>query len=201
MSALPVHDEVQPQAVPASPVPVAWWDTFEDPPGMRAEVIRGELVLSPSPSRRHQRAVKKLLAILDAQCPEDHEALPDLEWRFDERGFVAMSPRPDIVVTPRADDGPLTDAPVLAVEVLSPSDRRPLIGSPVLRIDGKILDYCENGLRFYLEISLDTGYPSVKLFELRQDGTGSLLHEAAGDEQFESDVPFRFSFRPADLLS
>ena len=107
--ALPAED-----LVPA--VSADWWDAFEDPPGMRAEVIRGELVLSPSPSRVHQRAILRLQIILQDACPAGYEALSDLEWRFDDRGRVAQAPRPDVLVVPTGPTGPVKDPPLLVVE-------------------------------------------------------------------------------------
>jgi Uma2 family endonuclease len=201
MTALPVHEEYQPDEPLASPVPSAWWDTFEDPPGMRAEVIQGELVLSPSPNLEHQIVVTALIGIFLAMAPPEYRVLSDLEWRFDERGFVARSPRPDVLIIPRAHTGPLVDAPLLAVEVLSPSDRRPLQGKPLLKIDGKILDYSANGLRHYLEIALSGSVPTATLAVREPDGHYSQLATAAGDELFQTEEPFPFAFRPNDLLA
>jgi hypothetical protein len=44
-------------------------DEFEPPEAYRAEIIRGELVLSPAPSLPHARAQKRLLVLLDAAVP------------------------------------------------------------------------------------------------------------------------------------
>lgn len=167
---------------------------------MRAEVVQGELVLSPSPSRAHQIAVVALIMLFEQMLPDTFRVVPDIEWRFDVHGFVAKAPRPDLVVVPRADDGPLVDIPILAVEVLSPTDHRPLTAHPMLRVDGKILDYAANGLRHYLEISLGD-VSTARLVTLELNGSGRVVHSAEGDELFEVNEPFAFSFRPSDLLA
>jgi Uma2 family endonuclease len=187
MSALPLHEIADPP-----PVTTAWWETFADPPSMRAEVVGGELVLSPSASRRHQRIVLELAVLLRTACPNDHEVLLDIEWRLDERGIVAQAPRPDVLVVPVADES-VVEPPLLIVEVLSDSDRQRLIGRDLSRIDGKIADYQSNGLRWYLEVVPDM---TVVLVDLAQN---RVIAQAAGDELFTTTVPFPFQFRLSDL--
>lgn len=197
VTALPTHSLYEPDGSEGLPVSADWWDTFSDPPGMRAEVIQGELVLSPSPSSAHQYAVMELAFLLRDFLPAGHVALSDLEWRFDQHGLVAQAPRPDLLVVPR-DRGRLVAPPLLVVEVLSPSDRRPLVDNPLLRIDGKIEDYARNGLRHYLEVDLDTG--SAKLLRFDPPKPYRQVASAVNHEWFETDEPFRFGFRPSKLV-
>lgn len=180
-------------------VPAAWWDNFTDPPGLRAEVIRGELVLSPSPSRAHQRAVLKLALVLAGTCPDGFEIIPDIEWRTDRQGLVAKAPRPDLVVVP-VSDGPIDTPPVLAVEVLSPSDRKPLERSAMARIGGKQIDYAESGLRHLMLVSTELSEgPWAQLLAPTGSGWETVAFARAG-ETFATSEPFAFSFRPLDLL-
>lgn len=37
------------------------WETLDVPPGFRAEIIRGDIVLSPSPTRRHSQVFGELI--------------------------------------------------------------------------------------------------------------------------------------------
>lgn len=92
--------------------------------GKRHEVLDGALVVSPSPSRMHQRAVRLLLLRLDAYCARHGlgEALP-------APADIELSPldlvQPDVLVVPNT--GPSWDqarSPLLVVEVLSPSTAR-----------------------------------------------------------------------------
>jgi Uma2 family endonuclease len=176
-------------------VPAAWWDDFEDPPGYRAEVIRGELVLSPSPGRPHQRALRELLRILSEDCPKDYEVLPDIEWRLDRRGVVAQAPRPDLVVV-RTTDGPVTEPPLLAVEILSRADEHRLQRAPMSRLAGKQLDYAENGLQHLLLVT--TQEPEAQLL-VPTAGGWDVVATAAGSETFLTREPFALTFRPIDL--
>ena len=96
--------------------------------GKRYEIVRGELLVTPSPSWTHQLAVKRLLVQLDTylQSARRAEVLvspADVELETDS--IV----QPDIFVVPRvdgrtprrwADAGRL----LLAVEILSPSSAR-----------------------------------------------------------------------------
>lgn len=196
MSALPVHQEWT-EHEPALAVPEAWWEEFEDPPGMRAEVIGGELVLSPSPSDAHQWAVVCLLAALAPGCPDGWLALPDVEWRLTSGGLVAQAPRPDVLVVRKHRN--LAEVPLLAVEVISPSDLRRLTTHRALRIDAKINDYMRNGLRFFLEVRLDE--LSATLLSLDPTAEGDrVLAAAVGDEILVADTPFPFTLRPSDLV-
>jgi Uma2 family endonuclease len=138
----------------APPVPVEWWDRFEPPEGYRAEVIRGELVVTPAPSNAHQYATGELFAALRAAVrtsSDEYAVLPGGAWQLAERGLVAQAPQPDVVV--RRWEGPdIPDGtPLLAVEVLSPSDGVRL-SEGMTRIEGKRLDYAVHGLTDYLEI-------------------------------------------------
>ncbi len=181
---------------PGGGIPSDYWDQFEDPPGYRAEIIRGELVLSPSASRAHQRAVTRLVELLIPACPPGFEVLPDIEWRLDHFGVVAQAPRPDLVVVPIT-DGPILEPPLLAVEVLSRTDGRRLERHPMTRIQGKYADYAENGLPFLLEITTD---PPAAIFNQCSESDWETVAWAQGDDVLAFEEPFPFSFRPSGLL-
>ena len=90
--------------------------------GNRYELIDGVLVVSASPMPRHQRMAFKLGMVLEAAVPDDLwlMALP-VDVELDRRTMVA----PDLVVAPRSsfNEKRLPAAPLLAVEILSPSTR------------------------------------------------------------------------------
>jgi Uma2 family endonuclease len=99
-----------------------------DEPGKRFEVVDGELLVSPSPSYAHQRAVgflyRKLHDYLRRFRAGDVLPAPaDVE--LDERTLV----QPDLFVVPLVDGRPPRDFAeaarlLLAIEVISPSTGR-----------------------------------------------------------------------------
>lgn len=96
--------------------------------GKRYEIVHGELLVTPSPSFTHQRAVRRLVVLFDTYlslvgAAEVMHSPSDVELEADS--IV----QPDLFVFPRvagrkvrswSDAGPL----LLAVEVLSPSTAR-----------------------------------------------------------------------------
>lgn len=96
--------------------------------GLRYEVIRGELFVSPAPGTPHQRAVAELFLLLHPYV-EAHDLgevmLSPFEVEFAEDTAV----QPDLLVVPRERIGQLTverlvGAPSLAVEIVSYSSKR-----------------------------------------------------------------------------
>ena len=99
-----------------------------DVPGQRFEVVDGELLVSPSPVRRHQQVVFKLAVMLE-QYLEDSQAgsvlIAPSDYELDQFSLV----QPDVYVVPlvegRVPDEQLgPDEAILFVEVLSPSTAR-----------------------------------------------------------------------------
>lgn len=91
--------------------------------GHRYELIDGNLIVSPTPTWRHQDIVVALASTLRASCPPDLKVLvAPVDVVLDDSSVV----EPDVVVVRRSDLGErMVEAPpVLAVEVLSPSTRR-----------------------------------------------------------------------------
>lgn len=148
----------------AAGVPEAWWDALEDPEGYRLEVVQGELVMTPSPNLVHQRVVGRLWRVLADACPDNYEALSDLEWKLPVAGAVAQAPRPDLLVVPSGIEA-VTEAPLLVVEVLSKSDYAKL-STGQTRIEGKRGDYAASEVRDYVEIDLTTQTPEIRGFKL-----------------------------------
>jgi Uma2 family endonuclease len=90
--------------------------------GHRYELLDGALVVTPAPVPRHQRVVANLLVQLRTTCPHALEVLTaplDVALRDD------TVLQPDVLVARRSDftETDLPVAPLLAVEVLSPSTR------------------------------------------------------------------------------
>ena len=152
-------------------VPVATGLTYDDlwelpqDDGLRRELIDGELYVSPSPVRRHQRAVMAISARLYTYVQEHGgEVLP-------APADVVFSPstvvEPDVVYVAARRVADLTDerfvdiAPDLVVEVSSPSTRR-------LDLIKKRGLYEREGVEEYWFVDLDDD--QVDVHRLDKDG-------------------------------
>jgi Uma2 family endonuclease len=181
------------------PISEAWWDAFELPPGVgRAEVIKGELVLTPSPGLPHGVAATRLTVLFDAAVPEGLVVVQGIEWTLARQGLVAAAPVPDLVVVDPTIER-ITDPPVLAIEILSRSDSARLVGSPMTRIEGKLEDYADNGLEHFLEVDLLADPVAVRRYG-RAHGRLVPVDRSEGDEVLVADVPFPYEIAPATLL-
>ncbi len=100
--------------------------TYDDlralPPEARAEILDGEIIMSPSANPRHN-LVALLLAtdLAAAGLPTGFRAIMDVDVAWPVTGEVT---RPDVLVVPRAvaesTQLPITERPVVVVEILSP---------------------------------------------------------------------------------
>ena len=157
--------------------------------GHRYELIDGSLIVSPGPSHAHQVVVGNLHLLLRAACP------PDLQVILAPFA-VALSDdtevQPDLLVAPREQftRKELPGAPLLAVEVLSPSTRR---FDLLLKRDR----LQQAGAASYWLIDPDE--PSVIVLELRE-GVYEQVARLRGDEAFEAALPFPVRLVPSALL-
>jgi Uma2 family endonuclease len=153
----------------------------------RAEYADGVLIVNPPPSLRHQYAARKLAGVIEAACPPHLLALEAVGWVMGPRGPVRI---PDLVVISRAQlketDGLLTEAPVLAAEILSPGERP----------DRKLREYGRSGLRHDLTFDLRAG--SLRCYE----GDGhrlTLVEEAVPGRTLTLTEPFGVAVDPVVL--
>ena len=157
--------------------------------GHRYELIDGTLVVTPAPSRRHQRMSFRLGVVLDAACPKDLEVLAA---PFDVALADDSILQPDLVVARRSDltERDLPVAPLLAVEVLSPSTRR-------IDLTLKRSRYETAGCPSYWVVDPDE--PALTAWELR-DGDYVEVAHVLGGEEFTAMLPFQVTVTPARLL-
>ena len=157
--------------------------------GHRYELIDGVLVVSPSPRGRHQDVVGGLHLALRPACPRHLKVMlgPFDVVLADDTVLV-----PDLIVAPRSQftDRELPGAPLLSIEVLSPSTRR----------------FDQHVKRDRLEAAAVVAYwlvdpeePAITVLELSQ---GRLVETArvVGDEVLEMTFPFEVRLVPNDLL-
>jgi Uma2 family endonuclease len=183
-------------------IPVDEWRAVRLPEGIRAELIGGELVVTPAPSVGHAFIATFLARALDnGEVPDQHFVLTSaVEWEITvEPRMLTGALQPDLVVVEMADVARLTRPPLLAAEVLSPSDRRLLEQSELTRIEGKRLDYATGGLADYLEVDRASGVITVTRYELHA-GVLRVADVATGGGTLSATRPFSYTVRPADLL-
>jgi len=187
----------EPAGLPPGPLTVADLEGMPDD-GHRYELLDGVLVVSPAPRRRHQRGAFRLAMALDAAAPDDVEVLP-APFAVRPQGHLPLSEQltelqPDIVVGRDADftERDLPAAPLLAVEVLSPSTR-------LFDLNLKRAAYERMGAASYW--LLDPATETLTAFELDAAGTYQVVAEATGTQSFVVERPFPFRARPVDLLA
>jgi Uma2 family endonuclease len=189
---------MEPEQAPAAPWRPPWRptapltrDDLDRMPndGHRYELVDGALIMTPAPAVRHQRVAAALYRLLFAACP------PELEVLFAPVDVVLAADtvlQPDLLVAHRDDftERELPMAPLLAVEVLSPSTRRIDLMLKFSRLQ-------EAGCASYWVIDPDT--PELVGWEMR-DGAYVQVAKAAGDEEARLTAPFEVTVVPADLI-
>ncbi|MFD5829199.1 Uma2 family endonuclease [Lentzea sp. NPDC060358] len=158
MTALPDQPPGRLPAVPTGLLTVAQYAALGETEDGFTELVRGRLIMTPSPNPRHNIILGELHAQLRDQVPSTHRVIPDIDIDLqlappDEPGSVR---RPDLVVVSRAEvdrvdrEGGLLRASevVLVVEILSPSSKRTDYRT-------KRDEYCDACIPFYWIIDVD----------------------------------------------
>lgn len=157
--------------------------------GYRHELLDGVLVLSPPPNIRHQDIALRLARVLmDAAPADDKVMIAPVEVRLG----VRTSLEPDVVVARRCDVTPsmVTGAPLLAVEVASPSTR-------TIDLGRKKELLAAAGCPSYWTI--EPGGPELTVWEL-VDGEYIVRTRVRGAESWTAVLPFEVTVTPRDLL-
>ncbi len=156
--------------------------------GYRHELIDGVLIVSPSPSAPHQDVVLELALLLKAACP-DH--LKVMVAPFDVALADDTVMIPDLLVARRSDitHRDLPVAPVLAVEVLSPSTRR-------FDLMTKRSRYEASGTAAYWVV--DPIDPALTSWHLVNGAYAQVAH-VMGDEEYAATLPFPVTVTPGLL--
>lgn len=158
--------------------------------GYRYELIDGMLFVSPAPDLHHQEMVGNLFVALKAACPSDmHVVLAPFTVQFSKTTGL----QPDVLVGRKKDFTRkfLPVAPVLAVEVFSPSSR-------LNDLNTKKAVYEKYGAQSYWVI--DPEAPALIAFELDDTGLYQTVAKVEGTNAFEARQPFPVRIVPAELL-
>lgn len=168
------------------PWTVADLETLPDD-GLRYELVDGTLLVSPAPSRLHQRCVVNLLMVLKSVSSEGYEvSVAPLDYQ----PTSTRSLQPDVLVMRRDEPGlkAITQPLALAVEVLSPSSRS------VDRVLKREL-YEQAGVASYWVV--DPEVPSITVWDGPEYGEPRV---ATGEESLVVNRPFPVTIRLGDLL-
>lgn len=156
--------------------------------GRRHELIDGVLVVTPAPRFRHQAMSRNLLLALVRACPGELRVLfAPLDVVLADDTIV----QPDLLVAPLTQftEKELPGAPLLAVEILSPSTR-------LIDLNLKRARYEAAGCHAYWV--LDPDAPSLRAWELRE-GAYVEVASVVGEETFRAELPFPVDLTPAEL--
>ncbi|MGW1679590.1 Uma2 family endonuclease [Saccharopolyspora sp. NPDC002376] len=161
--------------------------------GRRYELVDGELVISSAPGWPHQEALGALHVALRRASPPDLRVLPG---PFAVRPDIFTELLPDLVVARYTDLTlkNLPTAPVLAVEVSSPSSR---LNDATLR---KAV-HARLGTQHFWLVDPDLEVPSVTAWELVGGSEYQRVAHVVGEEVFRTPRPFPVEFAPADLVA
>lgn len=182
---------IQPPVDPRQPFTVRDLEGMPDD-GRRYELIDGVLVVSPAPGWRHQKVGYRLFSVLDEACPPEFDVLGApfaVHFPDDEKNEV----QPDLLVGRYEDftEKDLPAAPVLAVEVLSPS-------TAIYDVNIKRAVYESMGVVSYWVIDADK--VSMRVFELDDEGRYQVVAKVAGDEPFDAVKPYPVRVVLTELL-
>ena len=159
--------------------------------GNRYELIDGMLHVSPAPWLGHQVVSAGVYDRLRPACSPD---LLVLYAPVDVQPDTHTSVQPDVLVVRRSDLGGknLKIAPVLALEVLSPSTR-------LYDLNTKRSAYEKMGVASYWIVD-PTAPGALTVFELDAEGRYQQVAYVEGDEPFVARAPFPVAIVPARLL-
>jgi Uma2 family endonuclease len=156
--------------------------------GRRYELLDGAIIMTPAPGKPHQWAAQQLFVLLRAAAP------PGLDVFMAPLDVVLATGdilEPDLmVITDRDPHGKVvTEVPLLAIEVLSPSSRKRDVGD-------KLTAYRDAGVPNYWVV--DPINPRLRAWSLA-DGEYVEIADTSGAEEWTAEQPFPVTIRPVDL--
>jgi Uma2 family endonuclease len=156
------------------------WDALPEDNSAHFEMQEGVLIVTPRPRRSHARAVFRIAKQLDAQLPDDLEAIIEFEVCVDA-SYPATVRIPDVVITRKnGSQRRLAGSDVLvAIEVVSPGAKRTDAVT-------KRSEYAQAEIEHYWIIELG---PPVTLTPLRLAGEFGYQESPAVSDVFTTSDP------------
>lgn len=168
------------------------WDDLQaipDEAHHHYEIIEGQILMSPSPGIRHQRAVLRLCGALIAAASDNFEVIVS-PFDFAPVETTVVQPNVLVIAAGSDEDKKVVESPALVIEVLSPTGRTQ---DRVL----KRAIYQQHGVPSYWIVDPDV--PSVVVLELDEDGVYQEVASATGSDRVTVQRPFPVTVVPADL--
>ena len=172
---------------PGDRIPMSWDEYDALGPSVRGEYIDGELVMSPLPTKDHQRIAHRLHTLIEHNLPAGVDVIGSWGWKpgADEFG-------PDVMVFDETDENVrYTGEPHLLVEVLSSDPARDIIR--------KAHKYAAAGVMRYWII--DPAGPEITVYKLTDGVYAERGVHGPGAEVTLGVGPAEVTFDPADLLA
>jgi Uma2 family endonuclease len=153
------------------------------------ELIDGSLIVSPTPGRRHQRALDRVVSLLDSACPNELLVLwPPCVVQPDD--WTELRPDAQVAWADDLDGDVVVDAPVLVVEIVAPS-------TAITDLHNKKAAYERMGVPHYW--LLDPARPSLVAYRLAE-GRYREVTTVCAEEEFATSDPFPLRIVLTELL-
>lgn len=156
----------------------------------RIELFDGSLLVSPAPSKRHQRMSRRLAGMLDGPAEASGLTVYEAVNVRLKRDRIVI---PDVIVADTDDEGAVVEASEirLVCEIVSP-------GNAVADRVVKMQLYAMAAIPAYLLVETEPSGPVLRLFALRGEHY-VLAAEAAAGERLRVTEPFPLDIGPAGL--
>ncbi|WP_410655531.1 Uma2 family endonuclease [Amycolatopsis sp. lyj-112] len=188
-------------AIPDHLLSVAEYAALGEPDSGFTELVEGRLVMSPSPKRRHNKALYALARQLESQLPDHLEFVQDIDVDLGlvPPGQPGFARRPDLIIA-RRQAGERIDAEdtmyhaddvVVVVEIVSPGSKR----TDYVTKHG---EYADAGIPHYWIVDLSE---PVSLVSCHQAGELGYQDAPAATGEFGAAEPFPVKLDLDRLLS